>query len=70
MTALSFTSFYAIYNDTQRPGAGHFFAAWAFEWAYAWVNFNTMGAVLAFVPAPFVPMVLFPIIVTSGEPRR
>lgn len=81
LTALSFTSFYTIYNNTQRPHARAFFAACSLEWwvtslsewtdnrVFAWINFNTMGIILAFVPPPFVIMALLPVIVTSGEPQ-
>jgi hypothetical protein len=34
---------------------------------YAWINFNTVGVVLVFLPIPFVPMFIFPWVVTSSK---
>jgi hypothetical protein len=34
---------------------------------YAWINFNTVAAVIVFLPVAFMSMFVFPWIVTSGE---
>ncbi|GFZ50306.1 hypothetical protein JCM24511_08062 [Saitozyma sp. JCM 24511] len=64
-TSLTITSFPIIFDEGWSLPANSFFALWATEWVYAWINFNTVGVVLVFLPLPFVPMFIFPWIVTS-----
>ncbi|KAL7422063.1 hypothetical protein Q5752_003838 [Cryptotrichosporon argae] len=65
LTSLSLCSFPLIYASGYALEAKTFFALWSAEWVYTVINFNTIHAILSFVPVPYISLCVFPWVVTS-----